>query len=98
MNRKCKGRADDEEELYNEFICDDTQFRCLSDSICIPLEELCDGQVNCADQSDESSSTCATVDYHNTEHATESITSSSSTEAFKSTSSSTSSSSSSSSS
>lgn len=48
----------DDDEPFS-FICDDIEFECKSDHKCIPLESYCNGETDCADESDESS--CATT-------------------------------------
>lgn len=48
----------DDDEPFS-FICDDIEFECKSDHKCIPLESYCNGENDCADESDESS--CATT-------------------------------------
>ena len=45
-------------------VCDEeTEMDCLNDgSVCIPIEQLCDGQPQCPDGEDEDPRTCAFYD------------------------------------
>lgn len=47
------GRGEDEENCPAKKTCSSTEFRCRSDSQCMPMEKYCDGIRHCADGSDE---------------------------------------------
>ena len=51
--------------IFTDKTCEEGQFRCGNDSMCMSLMWQCDGEQDCQDGSDEVTNVCSKLDFFN---------------------------------